>query len=1017
MKARLFALLSTLWPAGILALLAGLEAAAHVALQPDVLEWRDGWMLLFGFVATGVISWLICRAFLPRLRFGDGSAAAQLFSAGLAASLLFWGIPALVIWLGVRSRVQDHLQNPWYPSIALPENGVQVGWIVIGIGIMALFLYAHVGRSNGEASGMWLLTTGLLVGVSIYLKGVTEAWWSISAVIAVGCMAGVLDLAARRLIAHKPVPAIPDTPADGSVTLLYGSRRWRVEHPEALLETVAAICLAWLYFSSAAVDWGNGWSRPSFRDALFFGSRPLMLALAVAAIAFAARGRARAAGELVLLMVFASLWTGHSGGEWLPPPAEKPGRIIFMLEDPAVRGADLWINGRRVGTLPLTLTDEQYKEWTRPPDTSPGRSPEVCIPCTDGYPCPALSWSSFDDPLWPSCTWLPLPLPAERYDRNRAWADGVRSRTPGVGLRVRLGGEWGVLGGDPLGASDGWTGNWPIGTPQNQGIAQVRVRPLPARFPEREERLRALINQARVRNYAVSPEWLTAIDSYGDDGWQTLRQGADADPRLLQLLDVWARWRYQIPAHPTPEQAWQILQRIAREAESEKEYFTASAAGRAVEVVTPFADLDRVEKWAESALPLLPVQSPILLWHENGGWQFGWSNRIEGFYPWVDDPQFSVSPIRNSGGCLRRIEAHAPYEWGDLPSPGLPMGTCVAGHALYAAWQQSSGRGERLACLQQRLAPAILRARWWDSMALQLAAAIGGSEVETFLRRSWKRAEHDKREGMRFPGINMFGYTPHDYWQGELAMMPGTVGREFRTEHAEELMQLAKKGLIATPFPVDPELGDNCLAFRYFRRCPPEGMLRWIYLVQCEPLTSPAMYVDAANPPGSSFSSIREKIESAGFSLPLAKRKQVLRLLEADVDRRPVPARDGDAAEYRSWAKQNLRYALLPEASEVTDLVETCEKHSSERRQQISGWLKLVHPENMAVVELARSSDPVLRALAPPALARYAPPDRQSILHQLTSDPDPAVRRAASKAEDEVRTLRATSPGRLASGG
>ena len=94
--------------------------------------------------------------------------------------LLVWGSATLIIWLGIRSAVQDHVfKNPYYPIFYWEDYFPPLLWL---FGYFVLFgiceyaavrdFYPTVGRTNG----FWILAASFYVGVTILFGVFLSSW-------------------------------------------------------------------------------------------------------------------------------------------------------------------------------------------------------------------------------------------------------------------------------------------------------------------------------------------------------------------------------------------------------------------------------------------------------------------------------------------------------------------------------------------------------------------------------------------------------------------------------------------------------------------------------------------------------------------------------------------------------------------------------------------------------------------------------------------------------------------------
>ena len=78
-------------------------------------------------------------------------------------------------------------------------------------------------------------------------------------------------------------------------------------------------------------------------------------------------------------------------------------------------------------------------------------------------------------------------------------------------------------------------------------------------------------------------------------------------------------------------------------------------------------------------------------------------------------------------------------------------------------------------------------------------------------------------------------------------------------------------------------------------------------------------------------------------------------------------------------------------------------------------WLAHTQPDSPLVAMLAKADKPELRLLVMDALRECPTPEHQELLKRLLKDPDPAVRAAAEKVSQQLKTLAAQRPAEYAS--
>jgi hypothetical protein len=238
-------------------------------------------------------------------------------------------------------------------------------------------------------------------------------------------------------------------------------------------------------------------------------------------------------------------------GDWLESlsPAgstEIAGTYTLRLSKSNVVGAELYVNGVLLGKTPVVTTFDEFLEkvpyWSEPPKGFRDRTER-------------LKWAQFE---------LPRQQGPERY----------------YYARVKLDGEWGHIEG---GGGGGGGGKYTYSAERHFEVV----------FAHRQERMEKLLDKARLSDYRVGAEWFEAMETFGQDGPITVRKAMDKEPDMINVLDDWVRWRYELDKVTDTESAWQTFERICAEADTLQSYSTASVAGRAVELLVSRVDGER----------------------------------------------------------------------------------------------------------------------------------------------------------------------------------------------------------------------------------------------------------------------------------------------------------------------------------------------------------------------------------------------------------------------------------------
>jgi len=651
-----------------------------------------------------------------------------------------------------------------------------------------------------------------------------------------------------------------------------------------------------------------------------------------------------------------------------------------------VEGAELWVNGVYLGKTPYRGTLDEFEAkvpyWTQPPADYETDTVEIPRYWPRGSRTAVeRRWIRFELPKRPS---RPTPGPGAPPSR--------KEKT--YYARVRYAGQWGLAG------SNRGSGGGRFTYRANSHFAVT--------FPQRQKRLEALLNKARLADYRVGPEWLEAIETYNEDGWIALRKVTDDEPEMMEVLDAWANWRYGLDKVTDEESAWKTFERICREADQQRQYLTPSVAGRAVELLVPKLPRQRLLDMAGTLIRETDWFG-FFKWQMNGRLQFGYSQRPGGVYLGGDSGSGSFAGGR--GGSRH------------LPMTGYPVA-----HAVWMLYEIQP------AVVRERIVPEIVR---WQYKAgpihpMLAAAYFGGPAIDQFLlRQNWhaepRQLEWDER-------LNMSGEEANK-WLFLLAYLNDDAGRQFRREHAGAMMNLANE------FYRDSNLGwnthmdfifiDPWLAKEYWprfsrlaRQKSPDYALetQWQYLLKMGETATATMFVEAwqeTNIDLGDYHNAIDLLDQLESSTQAEVVKQLVRQVQDHPENLARMLNDSrqrteqiiSVLEYYTHGSKRQREA----AALYRNLQEGRPTDQERLRKNVPSWLTHAQPDSLLVEMLARSEDSDLRLMVMGALREHPTPEHRRLLEQLLEDPDPAVRTAARDGTAQLKTLAAESPSCYAS--
>lgn len=715
-----------------------------------------------------------------------------------------------------------------------------------------------------------------------------------------------------------------------------------------------------------------------------------------------------AAGTILMGVVLAAygmvLNLPHRPGEWFVPTIHRQPEVECAFNVSAnVQGAELWLNGVRLCTMPCTITmsdlAKRVPHWTKPPkgfDTAEVKTHVYHVLSGEGYSSAKQWWRLELPPFLPS---------APSYGPDIR--DGEKPAKETYYAQVRYAGEWAGLSGG---------GGSAFSRPN--GIYHCDVT-LSTQFPQREKRLDNLLKLAQLAGYRVGPDWFQAIETYHEDGAMALRRAAKQDPRMMDVLDAWATRRYALDKVNDADSAWAAFQRICEEADATREYFTASVAGRAVELLTPKLPQERLVDRAVQLIRTYRGRLGCAQWTRDNGRYTNFGHNGRG----------SVDSANNNRLLLAL--------WGDRGSFSCPTSAFAVAHAVWILDQQLLAEdGTQPNPIETRIAPEVLRSQYksysWG-LPMQAAVAIGGPEVDQFLlRQRWAA----NPEQLDWSEQTHTGSVTGNLWLYCLAHLNDDAGRQFHREHASLFMQLAdgcvgedinngQLGEIGFIFS-DPWLAEQYWP-HFMRRAAQKSDFRplhllWQYLVYAGDAATPSMFVDAwvnaktkyfCDVPCDLLDQVKPEIRRQAVDA-LTKRIQE----HPDDLRELMAANHLDAGECaRQVLDQLYEHATKRQCADwlfrkLQKGVPASQEYSV---RNVSLWLAYTQPDSPLVGKLVNADKPGLRQMALDALQESPTPENQRLLGKLCNDPDTRVRIAAQAASQRLKKLAVQSPFNFAS--
>jgi hypothetical protein len=153
-------------------------ACLYVMFVRDVLSWRNPWMAMLVLGHSIALASLLGRyrsrsfAFMYTRGYTRDELWLNKMAATVLSVLAVWLPVALIIWLPIRSGVQEGFRSPYFPIMMLREAGVPWAWLAGYAILLSLFHYVWIRRAQplrGE-NGVVLLAIGVVVVIAILMS-------------------------------------------------------------------------------------------------------------------------------------------------------------------------------------------------------------------------------------------------------------------------------------------------------------------------------------------------------------------------------------------------------------------------------------------------------------------------------------------------------------------------------------------------------------------------------------------------------------------------------------------------------------------------------------------------------------------------------------------------------------------------------------------------------------------------------------------------------------------------------
>jgi hypothetical protein len=179
MKVKM-SLLGMLFRQGLPVTLIGLPIGClYVLFTREPLAWQNPWTALFVLVHSIAVAVCLGRfrsrsfAFIYTRGYSRDELWAHKMLATVLAVAPVWLPMALIVWLPVRSVVQDKLLvSPYFPIMRIREASVPWAWLAGYAVLMPLFHYVWIRRAQPlrGGNGVVLLAIGVVIAMSTLMS-------------------------------------------------------------------------------------------------------------------------------------------------------------------------------------------------------------------------------------------------------------------------------------------------------------------------------------------------------------------------------------------------------------------------------------------------------------------------------------------------------------------------------------------------------------------------------------------------------------------------------------------------------------------------------------------------------------------------------------------------------------------------------------------------------------------------------------------------------------------------------
>lgn len=524
-----------------------------------------------------------------------------------------------------------------------------------------------------------------------------------------------------------------------------------------------------------------------------------------------------------------------------------------------------------------------------------------------------------------------------------------------------------------------------------------RIQPCRVTFqgmlPEWDAEAKLLLDRARLADYKVDGDWFAAASSYHEFVLDFVRSRGYREPEFDQLLDDWAYWEYGLDGVSNSEDALQVFDRIASEADEAGTYLTQSQAGRALEQLLPLIDADSLIDRAISRLDVFDRWPVVNESHSKGLPQ---------------DTYFRI----NSPSVFTHQKAVRPSDG-------------VLAHAIWRLDARLDSRDDRVDHrIESEITPRLLRLGFQKQIPQDLASILGGRVWQTF---------HERKTRTR-PSLLNNNDNPRPISEGPVRLdarlyrgaRAAEGGAHFRTEHRDELIAMARDALDQTgkisssslptwmQFLFRPVESGPLLATQFWpefdRDVQAYGSyalsLRFAYLAGMQFESTPKQFVDVYLKHGSRGLSNSARDNLRGLK-PELRGTVLTALAETVIKLQNEPNDDTDPDQLeRTLDKLLDELEGLPVVSAQSQMLSLTARERPGRKKQLilrlRNTIRNEDPMHAELDALTESGDPEYQHLVFDAIRKRPTPRRRALLELLLTAEDASVRDAAKKVSDQL---------------